>query len=338
MPEERCFYTLLFLDIPTALQVRDMQGNDEAARFLGEVTGRLDRIRRQHAGQEVRTVGSTMLSRFEDAAAALRAACEMRTVMSSSRVAGTQPVLRIGVHAGEVTVHGRSFYGEAVSTSARLVTLCSPGQILASRAVRDLLPEASRRALRRVETPREWAAPIGELFEAVPESELAGSEVVAAALSQAMRTNTRTLDDTAAAAGLPVQLTPLHRKRHDTARPPDAADAAAVDAGARLCLVQGRSILIVDSRTPAVSLGREEGNDITVNVATASRRHAHVEWRDSGFFLVDHSWNGTYVYDPKGVETHVHNAEFRLCDSGLICPGCPGAHAEAEAIRYVEAR
>jgi len=337
MPEEHCFYTLLFLDVPTALQVRDELGNDEAARFLGEVTGRLDRIRRQHGGNEVRTVGSTMLSRFEDARNALRAACEMRTVMNSARVSGAQPLLRIGIHAGNVTVHGRSFYGEAVSISARLVTLCLPGQVLVSRAVHDLLPEASRRSLRAVEAPKEWAASIGELFEAIPESETVDAESARAAFEQAVRTNTRALDNTTGAGARRVQLTPLQRKKPE-------AEAALVEGAtrptgtARLCLVHGRTILIVDQRHQAVSMGREEGNDVTIEVSTASRRHAHVEWRENGFFLVDHSWNGTYVYDDKGQERHVHNAEYRLCDTGLICPGCPGAYEEAEAIRFIEAR
>ena len=102
MPAESHFLTLVFLDIPTALQIRDLQGNDQASRFLADVTARLDRIDRQHGGAEVRTVGSTMLSRFGEPGAALRAACDMRTVTNASRVYGVVPQLRIGVHAGEV--------------------------------------------------------------------------------------------------------------------------------------------------------------------------------------------------------------------------------------------
>lgn len=338
MPEENRFYALLFLDIPTALEVRDHQGNDEAAQFLGEVTGRLGRIRRQHGGEEVRAVGSTMLCRFDSADPALRAACEMRTVMNVSRVAGTQPRLRIGLHAGEVMVQGRGFYGEAVSTSARLVTLCQPGQILVSAAVHAILPEASRRALRPHEAPPDWLAASGVLYEAIPESDTVSASGAQAAFSQAARTATRTLESAAAGAGRPVPLTALHRKHPGPDSAGEAPLASAPTGERRICLVRGRSILIVDRRTPTVTLGRDDVNDLVIETSTVSRRHAHLDWREDGVYLVDHSWNGTYVYDSQGHERHVHNAEIRLSDSGLLCPGCPGAHEEAEAIRYIEAR
>ena len=334
MPEETHFLTLVFLDIPTALQVRDLQGDDEASRFLADVTARLERIRHQHGGAEVRTVGSTMLSRFAEASAALRAACDMRTVMNTSRVVGVFPQLRIGIHSGEVTVRGRSFYGEAVSRSARLVTLCAPGQILASAVVHELLSEADRLTLRPVDAPTEWVAAFGELYEAIPEGERVENVPEPSVLAQARRTNTRTFEGHQGTGSRRIQLTQMHRKKVDEEPPPE--DAVSPVRGGRLCLLRGHAIFIIDSRTPAVSLGREPGNDVVVDVGTASRRHAHVEWRDSGFFLVDHSWNGTYVYDDNGAETLVHNAEFRLRGGGLICPGCPGSHGEADAIRFVE--
>ncbi len=337
MPEENRFYALLFLDIPTALEVRDNQGNDEAAQFLGEVTGRLGRIRRQHGGEEVRSVGSTMLCRFDQADAALRAACEMRTVMNISRVAGTQPRLRIGLHAGEVMVQGRGFYGETVSTSARLVTLCQPGQILVSSAVHALLPEASRRALRPLAAPPDWLTSSGALYEAIAESDVVSPNDAQAAFNQAARTATRTLESAAAGAGRPVPLTALHRKHPGPEAAGEARAATAPAGERRVCLVRGRSILIVDRRTPTVTIGRDDGNDIVIDISTVSRRHAHLDWREDGVHLVDHSWNGTYVYDGQGHERHVHNAEILLADSGLLCPGCPGSHEEAEAIRYIEA-
>ena len=329
MPEERHFLTLVFADIPTALVVRDRQGNEAATRFLTEVNRRLDRIRRQYGGEEVRTVGSTMLSRFRDPAAALQAACQMRTVMAASRVADEEPQLRLGIHAGEVTVNGRSFYGEAVSASARLVTLCVPGQILTSGSLYERLPEAERRRLHPLEAVPDWAAAIGCIYEVVPEPAEASGATPGAGLSDpARRTNTRTFGGPPLGSGQPIQLTRLHRKQAEAVAP----------AAARFCLIHDGAIIVVDSGSSAVTLGREEGNDIVVASPSASRRHAQVEWREAGYYLVDHSWNGTYVYSEAGAETHVHNAEFCLRGSGLISAGCPGTHEEADAVRFVEAR
>jgi len=331
MPEARHAVTLLFLDIPTALDVRDRQGAEAAARFLAEVTAVLDRIRREHGGAEVRTVGSALLSRFPDPLSALRAAGRMHATADASRMVATQPRLRIGVHCGDVTVHGHSVYGEAVSMVARLASLCALGQTLTSEAVREGLPAEEQEHLRPLPAPQGWAASLGELYEVLRESGLDGT---VAAVELPARTQHVPVPDPGAAStgGRRVQLTRWHRKQST----PSAAGLPGH--GARLCLIRGRDVHLVDTECPVLALGREAGNDVVVDSPTASRRHAQVEWRPDGFYLVDHSWNGTYLYDEAGRETHVHNAECRLHDSGFICPGCPGSHDEADVLRFVEAR
>ena len=62
MPEETRQLVLLFVDVPSAVHVRDQRGNDAATDFLAEVTAQIGRVRKQHGGQEVRSVGSTVLS------------------------------------------------------------------------------------------------------------------------------------------------------------------------------------------------------------------------------------------------------------------------------------
>jgi hypothetical protein len=304
-----------------------------AARFLAEVITVLERIRRQHGGEEVRTVGNTLLSRFADPASALRAACGMHATADASRMAGMQPRLRLGVHCGEVTVHGRSVYGEAVSTAARLVMLCAPGQTLASAAVYECLSAVEKQCLRSLPTAQGWTAALGKLYEVVPGTGLDGGTAMAMPRDRDQHTNTRTLASHEAATGSRrLQLTRRHRKQV-------AEDGSGLASeGARLCLIRGPDIHVVNLNRPCVALGRESGNDIEVDSPAASRQHAHIEWRPDGFYLVDHSWNGTYVYDEKGRQTHVHNAECRLQDSGLVCLGCPGSHPEVDPLRFVEAR
>ncbi|MBT3376903.1 MAG: FHA domain-containing protein [Lentisphaerae bacterium] len=103
----------------------------------------------------------------------------------------------------------------------------------------------------------------------------------------------------------------------------------------RLCLIIHQKVILVDAGRPNVSMGRDESNDVIIGVHTASRRHAEVALRDGAFYLIDHSWNGTYVYDEVGYETLVHNSEVQITRSGVICPGCPGDVDGVEAIRFV---
>lgn len=338
MPEETLQLTLLFVDIPSAAHVRDQHGNDAATDFLAEVTAGIGRLRSRYGGHEVRSLGSMILSYFDDPAAAVRCARELRQVIGIHRIGGVHPRLRIGLHHGPVAVRGKSFYGEAVSISAKLVTLAAPEQILVTQALVEQLNSAETSRMRAVPVEKEWAASLGTLYEIpldgedVPtlENDFPGSPP-----DQAVRTNTRTLGQTESSTHRRVQLARLHRNAAglETQHAPDSyADVA------RMCLIRGRTILILDRNNDTATIGRGEGNDIILDLTTASRMHAHVELRNEGFFLVDHSGNGTYTYDEEGVETLVHHGEFRLTHSGIMCPGAPGSANDVEAIRFIEAR
>ena len=100
------------------------------------------------------------------------------------------------------------------------------------------------------------------------------------------------------------------------------------------CRHCGGTLKILDSSKPRLSLGREDGNDIVLHVETASRQHGEVQLRDGWFYYVDHSWNGTFIYDEDGTEHLVHHGEYRLRESGFICPGCPGDAEEVMPLRY----
>jgi len=115
--------------------------------------------------------------------------------------------------------------------------------------------------------------------------------------------------------------------------PPPAAPPAAAPRANRLCLIWREKVLLVDSKT-SVTMGRDERNDIVLQVSTASRRHAEVCCRDGQFLVIDRSANGTFVYDEKGSEYFVHQCEARLAESGAICPGCPQEEPGCEALLY----
>jgi pSer/pThr/pTyr-binding forkhead associated (FHA) protein len=110
------------------------------------------------------------------------------------------------------------------------------------------------------------------------------------------------------------------------------ADAAVE--GRSLCMICNGNIVTVSNERPVASMGRDSENDVKVAGQTVSRHHARVEWRKGDFFLVDHSANGTFMYDERGTEYCIQNDEAKLGPSGAICPGCPQETPEAEVMLF----
>jgi hypothetical protein len=111
---------------------------------------------------------------------------------------------------------------------------------------------------------------------------------------------------------------------------------AATPKPVKLCVIdaRGNTTLIGKERT-SVTMGRSDDNDIVFAVDSASRKHARIEWRDQEFFLIDHSWNGTLVYDAKeNQDVLVHNDEFKLPASGSICLGCQRVSAQIKPLEF----
>lgn len=73
----------------------------------------------------------------------------------------------------------------------------------------------------------------------------------------------------------------------------------------------------------SLTIGAEPQQDICVERAFISRRHAHIE-RDQGtYVLIDHSTNGSFVQTEDQHVAFVHRDRLRLWGRGLISFGEP---------------
>ena len=121
----------------------DLVGSTERAASLGDRAWRetLDRhhaaVRRAlagHRGREIDTAGDGFFAAFDGPARAIRCAAAIRESVSDLGLE-----LRIGIHAGECERVGAALRGLAVHIGARIGATAEPGEILASRTVRDLV-------------------------------------------------------------------------------------------------------------------------------------------------------------------------------------------------------
>lgn len=103
---------------------------------------------------------------------------------------------------------------------------------------------------------------------------------------------------------------------------------------ARLCVrYRGRAYLL-DEKTPFLTLGRDQGNDLLIEDRKASRHHARIERRGDKFFYVDQSTNGSYVAIAGEHETLLRREEMLLRSCGTICFGSSANDPAADCAHF----
>jgi class 3 adenylate cyclase len=131
---ERLLATMLFTDIV---------GSTERAASLGDQRWRLlldahdravrDQIRR-FGGRVVDSAGDGFFAAFDGPARAIRCATAILVATGKLGIG-----LRVGLHTGECEVRGDRLGGLAVHIAARVGALATPGEVLVSGTVKDLV-------------------------------------------------------------------------------------------------------------------------------------------------------------------------------------------------------
>jgi class 3 adenylate cyclase len=130
----RVLATVLFTDIVGSTE-RATRLGDRRWRELLEVHDELaGRLVEQFHGRLVKTTGDGILATFDGPGRAIRCAAALR-----DELAGIGLAIRAGLHTGEIELRDGDVGGIAVHIAARVMAAAGPGQILASRTVRDLV-------------------------------------------------------------------------------------------------------------------------------------------------------------------------------------------------------
>lgn len=131
---QRALATVLFTDISRSTEIAAELG-DGRWRELLESHDRLTRdLVNAHGGRAIKSTGDGFLATFDGPARAARCG---RAVLDDAEGLGI--ALRAGLHTGEVELIGDDVGGMAVHIGARIGALATPGEVLASSTVRDLV-------------------------------------------------------------------------------------------------------------------------------------------------------------------------------------------------------
>jgi pimeloyl-ACP methyl ester carboxylesterase len=131
---DRVLATVLFTDIvgatEEAARLGDRRWHDLLDSHHSLVRRELSRFR----GREVNTAGDGFFAAFDGPARAIRCACAI-----SDGVQSLGLKVRAGIHTGECEIMGEEIGGIVVHIGARIAALASPGEVLVSRTVKDLV-------------------------------------------------------------------------------------------------------------------------------------------------------------------------------------------------------
>ena len=91
-------------------------------------------------GRIVKTTGDGLLAEFPSAVEAVACAMTIQRDLASRNVGIAEEkrlTFRIGINIGDIIIEANDIFGDGVNVAARLETMCEPGGVCISRAVRD---------------------------------------------------------------------------------------------------------------------------------------------------------------------------------------------------------
>ncbi len=253
-----------------------MMGEDERGTLAGLARVRqlvFDPMVASHRGRIFKVMGDGLLTEFPSSMLALRAAIAIQTRLADHDAAaspGPTILLRIGIHQGDVLVHGEDLLGDGVNIAARLEPLAPHGGICISARVREdaigkatlSFEDGGERMLKNI------ARPMRVFFlrpDTTPKTEI-GRSVQA--------------DD----PGERTMVVPVSSRRHSLIIVDSASSS----------LTPGHTVLIGE----ALTLGRLPPSDLMLPSGEVSRMHCRVDVAHGKAVITDlRSTNGTFVND-----------------------------------------
>jgi class 3 adenylate cyclase len=131
---DRVLATVLFSDIVGSTERAVTEGD----RLWRELLAKNHQVVRQelgrHRGHEIDTAGDGFFATFDGPARAVRCAVN---IVKALRPLGLE--IRVGLHTGECEAVGDKVAGIAVHIGARVASEASPGEVLVSSTVKDLV-------------------------------------------------------------------------------------------------------------------------------------------------------------------------------------------------------
>jgi class 3 adenylate cyclase len=141
----RIAMTILFSDIKGSTQYAEKKGDVEYMSMINRHNRLLFPVIEAEGGTVVKTIGDSILARFDDPVGAVKAAVGMQRALVKDRE-GREPIdqirIRIGLHYGMGLIKDNDVFGDVVNAASRVEHQADAEQIF----ITDVLVEAARAA------------------------------------------------------------------------------------------------------------------------------------------------------------------------------------------------
>jgi class 3 adenylate cyclase len=134
---EQALATILFVDIVRSTEKAARLGDSRWTQVMNHYYAAVRKELKTLRGKEIVTTGDGLLAMFKAPDAGIRCATAIREAV---RTLGLE--IRVGLHAGEYKVSGTEVVGLAIHIGARVAAKARAGEVLVSRAVKDLMQDS----------------------------------------------------------------------------------------------------------------------------------------------------------------------------------------------------
>ncbi len=139
--KESAFRAIVFIDLVRSTDLTRLLGDALALELMHRYRQIVRKMLVDHGGREVDRAGDGFLTSFESVYSAVRCSIAIQRELAAENAArDTDAMLqvRIGVGAGEPIIDGDALFGTIINLTSRICDCGAPGQIIATKVVREL--------------------------------------------------------------------------------------------------------------------------------------------------------------------------------------------------------
>ena len=272
---------IMFADIAGSARLYSQLGDDRAEYLISARLAIMCNITSCNNGRVIKKIGDEIMCRFASAEDAALAATEMHVKKVTSDDSAPLDI-RIGLHYGNIIEKDNDIFGDAVNIAARMVAIAKASQSITTESFIQQLGSHARSKTRLFDKAR-----IKGIDEEINIYQLLWEEgnVTTFASTQHIPQISQ--------ANVSIVLRCNGEERFYTDNDIDTA----------------------------ISIGRDDSCDLSIDTKFASRSHLNLEFRRGKFVLIDHSTNGTYVKLKDQDDIFIRREELPLIGEGYISLG-----------------